>query len=315
MIYSSSKVYKRLSELKAFCKEHSSYGSSQIDTVFNTLETCISSFYSSDRARLSKQIEEYIKNYFWNYNKRYLECENDKKLGVGYSSNFGAIDWYNDLTLLTTSPNLPNSISSFDFATIMNVDDWSFVSNFYTETLNYGSYTLKNHYVNSWCQSIYGVSEFNPYGNITVNNDFSNPNANSSKRVKEYHNFKVASQYVEDYSFEVDEMVDLLEDRGDPISNGSTVEMSEMPFNGEPIKITVRDENGDHIQIVDKSNNLYYKLSEESTVEGIAYDLYFNKKLAYVIKAYGLYNSDFHRSSDTVYVPTYLRKQFNDIDV
>lgn len=302
MLYSRSQIFNKLNSLLEYSKNnytlpvsYNTFGYSTSSTMNSEVQSVKTAFYNyinKDKGKIAKQIHELLKTYMWFKDARYQKCENDDYLGI-YISNVPELYWMQNWPLITTN-------GCFDFATIMNTSNETFLSNWYvSSTTSSGAqqiYVLKNHLIDSWITQI------------------------NLKREKELQNIKDAIDYMENNYSEVDDMLDIFENRGEVIGTDPLITKIPKPVK----KVLVRTINGDRVETVQNSDNEYDFISEENSIESIAAMIYLTDYygLFWIILGLELYNeNDFSAGSkpvstygpNKVYIPSYLKENFKNL--
>lgn len=302
MLYSRSQIFNKLDSLLEYSKNnytlpvsYNTFGYSTSSTMNSEVQSVKTAFYNyinKDKGKIAKQIHELLKTYMWFKDARYQKCENDDYLGI-YISDVPELYWMQNWPLITTN-------GCFDFAAIMNTSNETFLSNWYvSSTTSSGAqqiYVLKNHLIDSWIPQI------------------------NLKREKELQNIKDAIDYMENNYSEVDDMLDIFENRGEVI--GTDPLITKVPKTEK--KILVRTINGDRVETVQNSDNEYDFISEENSIESIAAMIYLTQYygLFWIILGLELYNeNDFSAGSkpvstygpNKVYIPSYLKENFKNL--
>lgn len=304
MLYSRSQIFNKLNSLLEYSKNnytlpvsYNTYGygystSSTMNSEVQSVKTAFYNYINKDKGKIAKQIHELLKTYMWFKDARYQKCENDDYLGI-YISDVPELYWMQNWPLITTN-------GCFNFATIMNTSNETFLSNWYvSSTTNSGAqqiYVLKNHLIEAWIPQI------------------------NLKREKELQNIKDAIDYMENNYSEVDDMLDIFENRGEVI--GTDPLITKVPKTEK--KILVRTITGDRVETVQNSDNEYDFISEENSIESIAAMIYLTDYygLFWIILGLELYNeNDFSAGSkpvstygpNKVYIPSYLKENFKNL--
>lgn len=302
MLYSKSQIFNKLDSLLEYSKNNYilpvSFGaltynfSSTMNSEVQSVKTAFNNYINKDKNKIAKQIHELLKTYMWFRDARYQKCENDDYLGI-YISDVPELYWMQNWSLITTN-------ECFDFATIMNTSNETFLSNWYvSSTTNSGAQqipVLKNHLIDAWIPQI------------------------NLKREKELQNIKDAIDYMENNYSEIDDMLDIFENRGEVI--GTIPLITKVPKTEK--KVLVRTINGDRIETVQNSDNEYDFISEENSIESIAVMIYLTDYygLFWIILGLELYNeNDFSADSkpvstygpNKVYIPSYLKENFKNL--
>lgn len=302
MLYSRSQIFNKLNSLLEYSKNnyilpvsYNTFGYSTSSTMNSEVQSVKTAFYNyinKDKGKIAKQIHELLKTYMWFKDARYQKCENDDYLGI-YISDVPELYWMQNWPLITTN-------GCFDFATIMNTSNETFLSNWYiASTTSSGAQqipVLKNHLIEAWVPQI------------------------NLKREKELQNIKDAIDYMENNYSEIDDMLDIFENRGEVIGTDPLITKVPKPVK----KVLVRTINGDRVETVQNSDNEYDFISEENSIESIAAMIYLTQYygLFWIILGLELYNeNDFSAGSkpvstygpNKVYIPSYLKENFKNL--
>jgi hypothetical protein len=304
MLYSRSQIFNKLNSLLEYSKNnytlpvsYNNYGygystSSTMNSEVQSVKTAFYNYINKDKGKIAKQIHELLKTYMWFKDARYQKCENDDYLGI-YISDVPELYWMQNWPLITTN-------GCFNFATIMNTSNETFLSNWYVSSTTSSGvqqiYVLKNHLIDSWIPQI------------------------NLKREKELQNIKDAIDYMENNYSEVDDMLDIFENRGEVIGTDPLITKVPKPVK----KVLVRTITGDRVETVQNSDNEYDFISEENSIESIAAMIYLTDYygLFWIILGLELYNeNDFSAGSkpvstygpNKVYIPSYLKENFKNL--
>lgn len=295
MIYSYTEVCNKLDSLLEYSKlKQSSSFHAQMTTQVNKVKSVMSAYLNANKNELAKKFEEFIQSYMWFSNNKIQECENDEYLGITIPP-LPQLYFVNDFRLLTTN-------NCFSFESIMNTSDidfnnaWRIISsNNYVVVVNdYIGYSSSYAGTNrtGWCDYI------------------------ATKRSSEIQNVKSAIENMENCFWEVPDVIETFEDRGDPKNDHSiTIDTTPKKYN-----VCVRTINGDIIE-ERYGENTEYKLDPSFTIDGISKMIYMNehKGMFDIIRCLSMYDiNDFVDGSkpcstygdNKVYIPSYLKEEF-----
>lgn len=309
MLYSKNQIFNKLNDLLQYSinnfnnsYNYSSTMSSEVQRVKNAIET----YLNTDKNKIAQQFHELIKSYMWFKDAKYQKCENDDYLGISIS-DIPDLYWMQNWSLITTH-------GCFDFSTIMNTSNETFLSNWYFESSSGGLISYGSG----------GSSGGSTIGGGVLRNHLIGNSNNSGwvksildKRAIELQNIKDAIDYMENNYFEVDGILDIFEDRGDVIGAFPLIAKIEQPT----YKVRIRSLEGDRIEERQGTGSV---LSASTSIESIAAMIYCTEYygLFWIILGLELYNiNDFSENSKPVstwgagkvYIPSYLKNNFKNL--
>lgn len=295
MIYSYKEISNKLDELLEYSKlKQDPLFHTQMKAQVDRVKNAVSAYLNSRKNEIAKKLEEFIQSYLWFNDNKYQECENDEYLGITIPT-LPQLYFVNDFRLLTTN-------GCFDFGTIMNTTNTAFNNAWHTQPSNL--YVVMVNELIGYSSSYAGVTKEGWCDEI------------ASKREVEIQNITKAIADMEDCFWEVPDVIETFEDRGDP-KNDHSITVDTTP---KKYKVIVRTIDGDRIE-ERYGENAEYVLDPSSTVEGIAKMIYLPeyKGMFDIIRCLDLYDeNDFldgskpcsTYGSEKVYIPSYLKEEF-----
>lgn len=297
MLYTKEQIFNKLNSLVQYSKLNHSLTSGthynfseSMDHVNSEFQAFISSkYFGKSKDSISKLFLELQKAWFWFSDMRNQKCENDDYLGIQaptYQNRY----WFDKWEKLTT-------YGIFDFSTIMNISNVDFAKAWVFEVdTNTQATTLYNTYI--------GKDDKHGWKSLIA-----------PKRDQEIENIKNEINYLEISAFEVDDVIDMYEDRGDVIGTAPTITFTE----NKKKKVILRTIDGDFEQFIDEPS---VTLNVSSlTIEQQAKMIYLHEYygLFDIIKCLELYDiKDFSENSKPcstygtgkVYIPSFLKDEF-----
>lgn len=295
MMYSYKEISNKLDELLEYSKlKQDSLFHTQMTAQVDMVKSVVSAYLNSRKNEIAKKLEEFIQSYLWFNDNKFQECENDKYLGITIPE-VPQLYFVNDFRLLTTN-------GCFNFDTIMNTSNKSFNNAWHVQQSNL--YVVIVNELIGYSSSYAGVTKKGWCDEI------------ASKREIEIQNITKAIADMEDCFWEVPDVIETFEDRGNP-KNDYNITVDTTPKN---YKVMVRTIDGDRIE-ERYGENAEYVLDPSSTVEGTAKMIYLPefKGMFDIIRCLDLYNeNDFlddskpcsTYGSGKVYIPSYLKDEF-----
>lgn len=295
MIYSYKEVSNKLDELLEYSKlKQSSSFHPQMTAQVNKVKTVMSSYLNTRKNEIAKKLEEFIQSYLWYSSNKIQECENDEYLGISIPT-LPSLYFIDDFRLLTTN-------GCFDFGTIMNTSNVDFNNAWHVVSSN--NYVAMVNNLIGYNESYAGVSQTGWCDYI------------AGKREVEIKNISDAITTMENCFWEVPDVIETFEDRGNPKNDHSVI----VDTSPKKYKVIVRTIDGDRIE-ERYGENAEYILDPSSTVEGTAKLIYLPefKGMFDIIRCLDLYNiNDFSVGSkpcstygdNKVYIPSYLKEEF-----
>lgn len=300
-----------------------------INAPKNYINSCISNYINEDKAKFAGLLEQFIKEWYYNHDCQYTECENDRALGIPVFTP-PTFYWSKDFTKLFLN-------GAFDFANIMNTSNETFYSNLCLVKINrrrkddsgsssssdkeyfLPSSSLRNLAANKKdCDYLYLANKLCGFSFSGISKSGWDTDI-AAKREREIGNFSSAITDLQNSTANLNDngLIDLMEDRGSIKSLGCNIVADDSP---KQYKVLVREVTGDHYE-TRYGNSTTYNYDGAGTLQGLAKMVYLPDMygMLNIIRCAELYNvNDFSsnsyptstRGSGKVYIPSYLKDYF-----
>lgn len=299
----------------------------------NYISDIIDTYIQNKKTDFASLVESFIKEWYFYHDFQYTECENDTSLGLPVYTP-PTYYWSKDWTKLFLN-------GTFDFKTIMETTNEDFYNNMCIVKINIDTNSNSSNSSNSSDNTQVTAPSLS-LTDLAVNDkdcdcvfvgnmlsgfifkDISHSGWDIKippKRDTEISNFKQAITDMQNATenFTDNGLIDLMEDRGDIKSIGTTITQDNSPKN---YNVIIREVEGDTIE-QRYGNSLEFGFSAEATIQGLVKMIYLPSMhgLIDIIKCTETYNkNDFTansmpistRGSGKIYIPSYLKQFFKE---